>query len=169
MRTPEKIAKNVLEYFNTTQKSRFAPLTSKWEIINEGPELIFTSKDNKASKLNIQISEKENRAKITGEFQLEQVGTQGSEGIKEVNTLTVENALVYNVSSIIVIFDDGEVNVSKAISIAKDDTTESIAAKISNAFSDLEDWDVSNEEGSSDVVFTVKNASADKEVKITLQ
>ena len=67
----------------------------------------------------------------------------------------------------IVTFDDGTI-VTKIIKVAKGDTAEAIAAKISEAFKDLADWDVTNTVGTAVVVFTAKNNVSDKEVKVII-
>ncbi|WP_039042504.1 hypothetical protein [Sporosarcina sp. ZBG7A] len=166
--TGDEVAEAIVKDFYITLKGRFTPLTSKWVITNVGSEVIFTSKLDKFYDFQIDVPEKENRAEIKGEFLKKQKGSEGREGKREVNTLTIDG-IVARTGKIVVTFEDGTVTSEKTIEISKGDTPVSIAGKTASAFSDLVDWDVTNVEGSKDVVFTAEKASEDKEVKVSIK
>lgn len=165
--TPEEMARSINTVIHTspTTSPKFAALKEKFTIENVGRELVFTSKENKAyNNFSIVVPE---TTLLQGEFLVKQAGGTGHDGIKEVNTLTV-NGAINDGGTTTVIFEDGSVTVTKSIAISKTDTHASIAAKIATELTGLSGWDVTNASGSAEVVFTAKTAGADKSVNITL-
>lgn len=166
-RTGEEVAEAIVRDFYVTQKGSFTQLTNKWDVTNVGSEVVFTSKEKKSyENFRIEVPEKENRAEIKGEFLAKQVGSKGHNGVKQVSTLTIQGT-VYNDGTHAVSFSDGTENITKTINLVKADTPASIAAKIANEFGDLQGWNVTNSEGSANVVFTAKAAAANKEIAVT--
>lgn len=116
----------------------------------------------------LDVPEKDNRAKIKGEFIKKQDGNEPVEGIKQVNTLTI-HGIVKVKGKLIVTFESGDVVIEKTINVSKDDSHANIASKIADAFSDLKDWNVTNDDGSSDVLFTAKEEGTNKDMKVTIE
>ncbi|MFJ5769599.1 hypothetical protein [Psychrobacillus sp. NPDC093180] len=166
-RNGTQVAEALIENIYVTQKGSYKDLTEKWDITNVGSELIFTSKAEKAYKdAQFKVNEKENRAEIKGEMFLKNLGNVGVTGKKEVNILSVIGTAVTN-GKLDVTFDDGT-KVTKTITVAKGDTKETIAAKISTAFQNLTDWDVTNTAGTAKVEYKAKAEASDKDVKVTI-
>ncbi|KAA0955592.1 hypothetical protein FQ087_13385 [Sporosarcina sp. ANT_H38] len=166
-RTGKEIAEGLIEKLYVTQKGSFKKLTDKWDVTNDGSELIFTSKEFKAfSSAQFTVNEKENRAEVKGEMLKKKLGGPAVAGEKEVNTLTVTGSAV-STGNLEVTFDDGN-KVTKTIAVAKGDTPDAIATKIMAAFNGLADWGVTKTEGTAVLVFTAKVAGVDKEVKVTI-
>ncbi|NME05777.1 hypothetical protein [Psychrobacillus sp. BL-248-WT-3] len=153
------------ENIYVTQKGSYKDLTDKWDITTEGSKLIFTSKDNKAFPDAVfNINEKENRAEIKGEMKQEVLGNAAIVGQSEVNELTIEGSASRN-GQFTVTFNDGT-STSKVINVAKGDSKEVIAYKVSLAFKDLVNWKVTYNTGSAVVGFEAKEKAKDKNVQI---
>lgn len=152
-----------------THRASYNDLKAKFDITAVGNEIIFTSKTNKAyDNFSIVIPPATgNQANIVGEFLAKQAGSVSSNGIKEVNTLTIDGA-INDGGAFDITFSDGTETVTKTITATKKDTHATIAAVIASEFSSLSGWDVTNSNGSTNVVFTAKTASADKDVSITI-
>ena len=166
-RTGTEVVESIINDFYIKLKSRFVYLTSVWDISSEGSEVIFTSKrDESYDNAVVVIPEKDNRAEIKGEFLKKQAGSEGSAGVKQVNTLKITGAII-KAGNVVVTFEEGIEKVEKTIEVLKADTRASIAAKIAKEFSGLSGWDVTNAKGVADVVFTSKTANADKDLNIT--
>ena len=165
--TPEEMARSVNSVIHNSSaiSPKFMALKEKFTIENVGRELVFTSKENKAyNNFSIVVPE---TTILQGEFLVKQAGGTGHDGIKEVNTLTV-NGAINDGGTTSVTFEDGSETVTKSIAVSKTDTHASIAAKIATELAGLSGWDATNVSGSAEVVFTAKTAGADKSVNITL-
>ncbi|MFS0821606.1 hypothetical protein [Bacillus sp. 1P02SD] len=167
-RTGVEVAEAFIEDFYVSRKKSFLPLTSKWDITAEGSALVFTSKaDKNYENFNIDVPEKDNRAEIEGEFIRKQDGREGNEGVKQVNTLTI-NGEIAKSGQLLVTFNDGTEQLEKTVQVSKNDSTSVVASKVATSLADLAGWNVTNQQGTSDVVFTAKSAAADKDVKVTI-
>lgn len=166
-RNGAEVAAALVNNLYVTQKGSYKDLTDKWDITNVGSELIFTSKAEKAYKdAQFKVNENENRAEVKGEMIFKNLGNEPFKGQKEINEFTITNSAVSN-GELIVTVDDGSI-ATQIIKVAKGDTKEIIATKISEAFQDLANWEVKVTVGTSTVVFTAKSNEDDKNVKITI-
>ncbi|WP_079524672.1 hypothetical protein [Solibacillus isronensis] len=162
-RTGEEVAAAIVEHFYVSSKKRFEPLTNKWDIKNEGSELIFTSKAKKPYNILLEVPEKENRAEIKGEFLKQQTGIEDYVGVKQVNKVTLNGAIKVNGETVIT-FEDGEERAEITVTILQDDSFATIAKKVASGLNNLNNWDVTNIDGSAEVIFTSKEARADKSI-----
>lgn len=168
-RTGVEVAEAIVYDLNIGRKVRFGKLTSKWEITNVGSEVIFTSKLNKSyDDFQIVVPTYNNRAEIKGTFLIKQTGSEGIGGKAQVNTLTIKGT-AGEARELSVTFTDGLVTVDKTIKISEGDTLGHIAEKITIAFSDLAEWEVTNTQGSADVLFTAREAAEDRDVRILIK
>ncbi|MEH7123056.1 hypothetical protein V7149_17185 [Bacillus sp. JJ1503] len=164
----ERLAKNLVNSIDESRIATWVKFKSVWEIKNEGSKVIFTSKEKKDYNVKITISYTHTGHPNIPEDQTDlQDGSAPHPGVNQVNTLTVQGT-VQKDGALDVSFSDGTTDVTKTINLVKADTPATIAAKIAAEFSGLAGWDVTNAEGSADVVFTTKAAEAHKEVSITL-
>lgn len=166
-RNGEQVAEAIVNNLYVTQKGSYKDLTDKWDVTNIGSEIIFTSKAAKAyENAQFKVNEKENRAEIKGEMILKNLGNEPTAGQKEINELNITGSAVKN-GELIVTFDDGVI-VTKIIKVAKGDTNEIIATKISDMFQDLKAWEVEVTEGTSTIMFKSKSNENDKDIKIII-
>lgn len=157
--SPSTVAAKIADKLNTDN-----PGMTVLTITNSGADVIFTYADEEADK-TVTISSTDNNATgVTTTSAEVTAGEAPDAGTAAVNTLTISGPATA-AGNIKVTFDDGTVNESQTIAVAKDATAAEVAEDIKDAFAGLTDYTVTA--AGDDVVFTADNPGA-KTVTITV-